>query len=365
MFKYIIFNFELSKRLYVIFFQIILLVNYFILCKYKKLKNGDNFINYFSYSFNQNFFIIAFIFYKHYRHLKKIKQNGKNNKISTVNCKQNGILIVKDKVKKKRNIIQDSNCKIIIIVVVICIIENFIRIVESLYLKDNKSYSFESLTLLMILLLSLFLRLQIYNHHLLVIIVSLLLTIFEIILQSLKYEEIISLIIFHLFLGVKLLLDNYVMEKYLVHPLLLFGLIGTFDFILNVLTFIIIVGFFNNEFDDIKTYFKNNNYKIFIHVIFVFLLRLNDIYIIYLFNPIFEVFPYFVMQIIVMFSEIKNNAKSIIITILFSIFTIFNLLIALEIIILKFCGFDKNTKIEIAKRATILEIPDDSVLTPN
>jgi hypothetical protein len=362
MFKYIIFNFELSKRLYVIFFQIILLVIYFILCKYKKLKNGDNFINYFSYSFNQNFFIIALIFYKHYRHLKKTKQNGKNNKISTVNCKQNGILIVKDKVKKKRNIIQDSNCKIIIIVVVICIIENFIRFVESLYLKNNKSYSFESLTLLMILLLSLFLRLQIYNHHLLVIIVSLLLTIFEIILQSLKYEEIISLIIFHLFLGVKLLLDNYVMEKYLVHPLLLFGLIGMFDLISNVIIFIVIVGFFKNKLNDIKNYFNDNNYKIFIHVIFVFLLRLNDIYIIYFYNPIYEVFPYFVMQIIVMYSDIKKN---VIITILFSIFTIFNLLIALEIIILKFCGFDKNTKIEIAKRATILEIPDDNVLTPN
>ena len=364
MFKYIIFNFKLSKRLYVIVFQITLLFINFIINKYIELKKPDKdyFIDYFSFSVNQNFFILGLILYPFFhRHQKRISINN----LEQINYKQKGILIVKDIIKKRRESILGSNYKIIFIVIIIFIIENFIRILESLYLKDNESYSFESLILLMLLLLSLFLRLQIYNHHLLVIIVSLLLTIFEIILQSLKYEEIISLIIFHLFLGVKLLLDNYVMEKYLVHPLLLFGLIGTFDFILNVLTFIIIVGFFNNEFDDIKTYFKNNNYKIFIHVIFVFLLRLNDIYIIYLFNPIFEVFPYFVMQIIVMFSEIKNNAKSIIITILFSIFTIFNLLIALEIIILKFCGFDKNTKIEISRRATILEIPDDSVLTPN
>ena len=155
------------------------------------------------------------------------------------------------------------------------------------------------------------------------------------------------------------------MEKYLVHPLLLFGLIGMFDLISNVIIFIVIVGFFKNKLNDIKNYFNDNNYKIFIHVIFVFLLRLNDIYIIYFYNPIFEVFPYFVMQIVVMFSEDNKSTKNIIIIILFLIFTIFNLLIALEIIILKFCGFDKNTKIEIVKRATILEIPDDNVLTPN
>jgi hypothetical protein len=93
-------------------------------------------------------------------------------------------------------------------------------------------------------------------------------------------------------------------------------------------------------------------------------MRLNDIYIIYFYNPIFEVFPYFVMQIAVMFSEIGNNPKSIIITILFSIFTIFNILIALEIIILKFCGLDKNTKIEIAKRAIVSDNIDDGSLTP-
>ena len=372
MFKYIIFNFKLSKRLFVIVFQITLLFIIFIINKYIELENKENdrFIDYFSFSFNQNFFILAFLYYFYLKHPKKIsinniKQIENKNRSSIVYYKQKGILIVKDIVKKRRETIQNSKCKIIILVIIIFIIENFIRIIESLYLKNNKSYSFESLTLLMILLLSLFLRLQIYNHHLLVIIVSLLLTIFEIILQSLNYKEIISLIIFHLFLGVKLLMENYVMEKYLVHPLLLFGLIGMFDFILNVLIFIIIVGFFNNEFNNIKTYFNDNNYKIFIHVIFVFFLRLNDIYIIYFYNPIFEVFPYFVMQIAVMFSEIGNNPKSIIITILFSIFTIFNILIALEIIILKFCGFDKNTKIEIVKRATILEIPDDNVLTPN
>ena len=316
MFKYIIFNFKLSKRLFVIVFQITLLFIIFIINKYIELENQekDRFIDYFSFSFNQNFFILAFLYYFYLKYPKRIsinniKQIENKNRSSIVYYKQKGILIVKDKVKKKRNIIQDSNCKIIIIVVVICIIENFIRIVESLYLKNNKSYSFESLTLLMILLLSLFLRLQIYNHHLLVIIVSLLLTIFEIILQSLNYKEIISLIIFHLFLGVKLLMENYVMEKYLVHPLLLFGLIGMFDLISNVIIFIVIVGFFKNKLNDIKNYFNDNNYKIFIHVIFVFLLRLNDIYIIYLFNPIFEVFPYFVMQIVVMFPEDNKSTK--------------------------------------------------------
>ena len=368
MFKYIIFNFKLSKRLYVIVFQITLLFINFIINKYIELKKPDKdyFIDYFSFSVNQNFFILGLILYPFFhRHQKRISINN----LEQINYKQKGILIVKDIIKKRRESILGSNYKIIFIVIIIFIIENFIRILESLYLKDNESYSFESLILLMLLLLSLFLRLQIYNHHLLVIIVSLLLTVFEIILQSLSIKGTISLLIFNSFLGVKLLLDNYVMEKYLVHPLLLFGLIGMFDLISNVIIFIVIVGFFKNKLNDIKNYFKNNNYKIFIqifiHVIFVFLLRLNDIYIIYLFNPIFEVFPYFVMQIIVMFSEIKNNAKSIIITILFSIFTIFNLLIALEIIILKFCGFDKNTKIEISRRATILEIPDDSVLTPN
>ena len=376
MFKYIYFNFEFSKRLYVIFFQITLLVIYFVISKYIELKTDNNkdnnkFIDYFSYSFNQNFFIFALIlYYFHHRNsiknsIENIDQNGKKKFFSTVNYKQNGVLIVKDKVKKKRDTIH-NNSKIIILVLIICIIENFIRILESLYLKGNKSYNFESLTLLMILLLSLFLKLQIYNHHLLVIIISLLLTIFEIILQSLKTKEIISLLIFHLFLGVKLLMDNYVMEKYLVHPFLLFGLFGIIDLIVNVLIFIIVVAFFNEEYEDIKIYFNNNNYKILIHILFVFLMRLNDIYIIYFYNPIFEVFPYFVMQIVVMFfEEKKKDLKFIIITILFSIFTILNLLIALEIIILKFCGLDKNTKIEIAKRAIVSENIDDVDITPN
>ena len=370
MFKYIYFNFEFSKRLYVIFFQITLLVIYFVISKYIELKTDNNkdnnkFIDYFSYSFNQNFFIFSLILY-YFHHRNSIKNsNGKKKFFSTVNYKQNGVLIVYDKVKKKRDTIH-NNSKIIILVLIICIIENFIRILESLYLKGNKSYNFESLTLLMILLLSLFLKLQIYNHHLLVIIISLLLTIFEIILQSLKTKEIISLLIFHLFLGVKLLMDNYVMEKYLVHPLLLFGLFGIIDLIVNVLIFIIVVAFFNKEYKDIKSYFNNNNYKILIHILIVFLMRLNDIYIIYFYNPIFEVFPYFVMQIVVMFfEEKKKDLKFIIITIIFSIFTILNLLIALEIMILKFCGLDKNTKIEIAKRAIVSENIDDNDITPN
>ena len=373
MFKYIIFNFKLSKRLYSIALQITLLVINFIINKYIELDTGNDnyFIDYFSFSFNQNFFILSLIIYYFYiRHSKKysnknIEHIGNKSQLNTtVNYKQKGVLIVKDIVKKRRETIQDSYHKIILIVLIIFIIENFIRILESIYLKDNKSYSFESLILLMILLLSLFLRLQIYNHHLLVIIISLLLTIFEIISQSLKTKEIISLLIFHTFLSIKLLMENYVMEKYLVHPFLLFGLIGMFDFIANVLIFIIVVAFFNKEYKDIKNYFNNNNYKILIHILIVFLLRLNDIYIIYFYNPIFEVFPYFVMQIAVMFSEIGNNPKSIIITILFSTFTIFNILIALEIIILKFCEFDKNTKIEIAKRAIIIENLDDNDITP-
>ena len=85
MFKYIYFNFEFSKRLYVIFFQITLLVIYFVISKYIELKNTDNnsFIDYFSYSFNQNFFTLALIlYYFHHRHsiknsIENKEQNGK------------------------------------------------------------------------------------------------------------------------------------------------------------------------------------------------------------------------------------------------------------------------------------------------
>ena len=88
MFKYIYFNFEFSKRLYVIFFQITLLVIYFVISKYIKLKTDNNkdnnkFIDYFSYSFNQNFFIFALIlYYFHHRNsiknsIENIDQNGK------------------------------------------------------------------------------------------------------------------------------------------------------------------------------------------------------------------------------------------------------------------------------------------------
>ena len=77
---------------------------------------------------------------------------------------------------------------------------------------------------------------------------------------------------------------------------------------------------------------------------------MNDIFIIYFFNPIYEVFHYFVMQIVVLFSKTDKSAKKIIINILFAIFTMFNLFVALEIIILKVFGLEKNTKIEISKR---------------
>ena len=76
-------------------------------------------------------------------------------------------------------------------------------------------------------------------------------------------------------------MENYVMEKYFVHPFLLFGLIGMYEFIINVLIFIIVVAFYNKEYEDIKNYFNNNNYKILIHILIVFLLILNDIFIIY------------------------------------------------------------------------------------
>ena len=352
MFKYIIFNLKFSKRLYVIFFQITLLIIYFLVNEYIKLKidEDDNFLNIFSYSFNQNFFIFSIIIFLN-QHRKEKKNNYDiNKKIKTVNLKKDGVLVVKDKNKKKKNYLY-KNKTIIIYILIICILENFIRILESIYLKENKSYSFESLTLLMILLLSLFFKLRIYNHHLLVIIVSLLLTLFECSLQKLDEKEIFSLITFHLLLGFILLMYNYIMEKLLVPPLLLFGLFGVFNIILNFIIFIIVVSFFNNKFEAIKHYFKENNYKIFIHVLFVFLMRMNDVFIIYFYNPIYEVFPYFIMQIIVLFSETENNTKNIIMNILFSILTIFNLLVALEIIILKFFGLDKNTQIEISKRA--------------
>ena len=359
MFKYINFNFKFSKRLYVIFFQITLLVIYFLVDKYIKLdtldknKNENNFINVFSYSFNQNFFAFSLIiFLIQHNNLKEVNNNEINKKIKTVNYKKNGVLYIKDIVKdknEKKKIPYKKN-KIIICILIICVLEWVIRILESLYLKDNQSYYFESLTLLMILLLSIFLKLQIYNHHLLVIIVSLLLTIFEFSVQNLDIKEIFSSIAFHLFLGCILLIDNFIMQQLLVPPLILFGLLGLGHIIINFLTLIIVFAFFDNEFESIKNYFKNNNYKIFIQVLFVFLMRLNDIFIIYFFNPIYEVFPYFVMQIVVLFSKTDKSAKNIIINTLFAIFTMFNLLVALEIIILKVFGLEKNTKIEISKR---------------
>ena len=201
---------------------------------------------------------------------------------------------------------------------------------------------------------------KIYKHHLIAIIMTFISFLLPInsIFKNYKYKKINllnSIITFNLF-GFKIVFEKYLIEKRYFNRFLLLFYKGIFGIILTIISQLIYIFINKNMLINFKLIFK---YKIcfFFFFLFTFLEEIIFIILINQTKNIISLFIYIFWKFILInflplihknFYDYDNNI------ILYKISDILNIifsLIFMEIIILKFCNYNKNVNDEISKRA--------------
>ena len=216
---------------------------------------------------------------------------------------------------------------------------------------------------------------KIYKHHyvsiIVIFILILIINIYNLIFGEVKKEYKGSLKVFieNLFISCNYVIGAVYLNKSKGNVLLLcfFTSILLFIFIISIHIINLMIhecniGFLEvaNEKDycNIKNEFKNfyddfdkfKNINTYFYLFLTFLKEINNWYIIYFFSPnhfaAISSIEFFLISIIAI-----SNVKGLPFYIASSILIIFFIMVYNEMIILRFCGLEKNTKVEISNRA--------------
>ena len=227
---------------------------------------------------------------------------------------------------------------------------------------------------------------KIYKHHyvsiIVIFILILIINIYNLIFGEVKKEYKGSLKVFieNLFISCNYVIGAVYLNKSKGNVLLLcfFTSILLFIFIISIHIINLMIhecniGFLEiaNEKDycNIKNEFKNfyddfdkfKNINTYFYLFLTFLKEINNWYIIYFFSPnhfaAISSIEFFLISIIAI-----SNVKGLPFYIASSILIIFFIMVYNEMIILRFCGLEKNTKVEISKRAKEENLNIDSIL---
>ena len=227
---------------------------------------------------------------------------------------------------------------------------------------------------------------KIYKHHyvsiIVIFILILIINIYNLIFGEVKKEYKGSLKVFieNLFISCNYVIGAVYLNKSKGNVLLLcfFTSILLFIFIISIHIINLMIhecniGFLEvaNEKDycNIKNEFKNfyddfdkfKNINTYFYLFLTFLKEINNWYIIYFFSPnhfaAISSIEFFLISIIAI-----SNVKGLPFYIASSILIIFFIMVYNEMIILRFCGLEKNTKVEIYKRAKEENININSII---
>ena len=335
-----------KSLIFALILLIFMFLNQFNLYEYRKNIYFENNYPLFSLLRYLSLLLSFFLYYK----------ETKNNDINLQVLKKfikNKNIIDYYKRNKKSNLFLKQNIFILIIISIIDLIDqNFFYFQLRIGGQLTQITSFILFTYLY--------QQKIYKHHLIAIIMALVsfLTPINFIFKNYKYKKINllnSIITFNLF-GFKIVFEKYLIEKRYFNRFLLLFYKGIFGIILTIISQIIYFFINKNMLINFKLIFK---YKLFFFNCFLFTF-LEEIFFIILINQtknIISLFIYIFWKFILInflplihknFYDYDNNI------ILYKISDILNIifsLIFMEIIILKFCNYNKNVNNEISKRA--------------
>ena len=216
---------------------------------------------------------------------------------------------------------------------------------------------------------------KIYKHHyvsiIVIFILILIINIYNLIFGEVKKEYKGSLKVFieNLFISCNYVIGAVYLNKSKGNVLLLcfFASILLFIFIISIHIINLMIhecniGFLevanDKDYCNIKNEFKNfyddfdkfKNINTYFYLFLTFLKEINNWYIIYFFSPnhfaAISSIEFFLISIIAI-----SNVKGLPFYIASSILIIFFIMVYNEMIILRFCGLEKNTKVEISNRA--------------
>ena len=226
----------------------------------------------------------------------------------------------------------------------------------------------EALEIIFIVIISKFLlKMSIYKHHYIGLIIFLLLSLFIDLLFELSIFKpniffIFIYILFKIFDSIYITYEKYMMDKLGYSPYTVVFSIG-FIYLFSGTLGVIILSFTGSVFYDgnkyllesFEDYFYKNNYKqIILHIIYLisfrFFINILKILTVYYFSPIHTFASYIIIKMLYLL--LRKDPKYKYYSLILFVFQFLGLLIFLEIIELNFCNLDKNTKRNVEKRET-------------
>ena len=214
-----------------------------------------------------------------------------------------------------------------------------------------------------LLLFKFLFKYQIYNHHILSIIILVISSLFQIIisifLDQTNSEDKINPalktffeILFNISIGTLLILTKYLIDIKHIESLIVLFLQGFFGLTITILYYLIFKDFISN----CKEFFSLSlEYYLFIFL-FLLLESVYNIFIVLLVENSPSIYSLFIFTMAVYFSNfikigIKKFLKGfLIISFILNIINIFAMLIFVEFFVLNFCGLNYNCRVSIRKR---------------
>ena len=195
---------------------------------------------------------------------------------------------------------------------------------------------------------------QIYNHHILSIIILGIVSLFQIIISfSKRKEKALYQILYNICNGAFLILVKYLIDIKQIESLIILFLEGFFGFIFLLLFYFIF------KFSDTITYFKLFNYfsgtfYLFL-ILYTILASFYNVILFLLIENTPSIYSLFIFNISVYFSHFIFYRKELLkglflIIFILNIINIFAMLVFIEFFVLNFCGLNYNCKINIQKR---------------
>ncbi len=214
-----------------------------------------------------------------------------------------------------------------------------------------------------LLLFKFLFKYQIYNHHILSIIILVISSLFQIIIsifldqtnsEDKKNPALKTFfeILFNICIGTLLILTKYLIDIKHIESLIVLFLQGFFGLTITILYYLI----FNDFISNCKEFFSLSlEYYLFVFL-FLFIESVYNISIVLLVENSPSIYSLFIFTMAVYFSNfikigIKNFLKGfLIISFILNIINIFAMLIFVEFFVLNFCGLNYNCRVSIRKR---------------
>ena len=216
-----------------------------------------------------------------------------------------------------------------------------------------------------LLLFKILFKYQIYNHHILSIIILAISSLAQIIISFFdqtnsdknknNFYKTFFEIIYNICNGLFLILIKYLIDIKHIETLIILFLHGIFGLLFSIIYYLILK--YNETLIYIKNFFSLNMLDYLFLIFFIICVSFYNVLIYLLSENTPSIYNLFIYSMTVYFSHfilngIKDHVKSLllIITFILNIINIFAMLIFVEFFVLNFCGFNYNCRVNIQNR---------------